>query len=265
MKTIPLRALGALLALTGSAIAGTDAPDAKAPAPAPLTPAAEEDGWWFRAAAYGWVTAIEGDAGIGSLSAPVDISMQDTLDNLDMAVMGIVEAGYDRWSLGADLIYGNTSEEIAAGGRIFDSFRFEQKQWLVTPFLAYRVIETEGYHMDVFAGARFTILEAELNGRLSRGGELSASRDTDWADPIIGIRGQADLTENLFLRYNADIGGFGVNSDLVWQAFLGLGYRINNSFSIAAGYRGLGIDYSEGSFSLDTVTHGPLIGLELRF
>jgi hypothetical protein len=263
MTLKPLRSFGAALALTGSALAGTST--APAPVSAPITPAAESNGWWFRAAPYGWLTAIDGDIGIGPLSAPVDISMGDTLDTVDMSVMGIVEAGFDRWSLGVDLVYGKTSQDIGAGGRLFDSFRFEQKQWLVSPFLAYRVIETEGYHMDIFAGARFTVLEAELTGRLSHGGELASSRETDWADPIIGVRGQAALTESLFLRYNADIGGFGASSDLTWQAFLGLGYRVNPHFSIAAGYRGLGIDYSSGSFSMDTVTHGPLVGFEVRF
>lgn len=264
MPTNTLRSLSTFIALAGSALAGTSAPGSS-PAPAPLSTPAESGGWWFRAAPYGWLTAIDGDIGIGPLSAPVDISMADTLDTLDMAVMGVLEAGIDRWSLGVDLVYGKTSSDIGAGGRLFDSFRFEQKQWLISPFLAYRVIETEGYHMDIFAGARFTVIEAELTGRLSHGDDLVASRDTDWADPIIGVRGQADLTESLFLRYNADIGGFGASSDLVWQAFLGLGYNVNPHFSIAAGYRGLGIDYSKGSFSLDTVTHGPLVGFELRF
>ncbi|MFN0129571.1 MAG: hypothetical protein ACKV19_23135 [Verrucomicrobiales bacterium] len=251
-----------LIALATSAHAGTS----EAPAsPPPVAPAPAEGGWWFRVAPYGWVTAIDGDIAIGRLSAPIDISMEDTLDNLDMAVMGVVEAGYDRWSLGVDLVYGKTSEDIGAGGRLFDSFRFEQKQWLVSPFLAYRLVETDRYHMDLFAGARFTILEAELTGRLSRGGEINDTSDTDWVDPIIGIRGQGDLTENFFFRYNADIGGFGASSDLVWQAFLGLGYRVNNHFSLAAGYRGLGIDYTDGGFSLDTVTHGPLVGFEVKW
>lgn len=253
-----------LIALSSSAHAGPSEPPAPA-SPPPLAPAPSDGGWWFRAAPYGWLTAIDGDVTIGRLSAPVDISMGDTLDSLDMAVMGVVEAGYDRWSLGVDFVYGKTSEDIGAGGRIFDSFRFEQKQWLVTPFLAYRVVETERYHMDLFGGAMFTILDAELTGRLSRGGELKGSRDTDWADPVIGIRGQGDLTENLFFRYNGFIGGFGANSDLVWEAFLGLGFRVNQHVNLAVGYRGIGIDYSDGGFSLDTVTHGPLVGLEVKW
>ena len=73
MKT---HSLLALLALTLGAHAGT-------PAPSPMvTPTApSSDGWWFRAAPYGWVTAIDGNVGIGQLSAPIDITMSDTLDS----------------------------------------------------------------------------------------------------------------------------------------------------------------------------------------
>ncbi len=263
MKHSMLAACFAALTMATAAQAGTEAP--KAPLPPPPAPAPAGDDWWFRAAPYGWLTAIEGDIGIGRLSAPVDISISDTLDTLDMAFMGVFEVGKGRFSAGIDMIYGKTSDDFEAGGRIFDSFRFEQKEWILTPFLACRVIQTEGYHMDVLAGARITFMEAELTGRLAGPGELSSSADTDWADPIIGIRGQADFSDKWFFRYNGDIGGFGVSSDLTWQAFAGFGYHFTENVSAAIGYRGLGIDYSKGNFSYDTVSHGPVIGVEVRF
>jgi hypothetical protein len=34
---------------------------------------------------------------------------------------------------------------------------------------------------------------------------------------------------------------------------------------LVAGYRGMGVDYDNGRFMLDTVTHGPVIGLDVRF
>jgi opacity protein-like surface antigen len=230
------------------------------------TTAPVETGWSFRIAPYAWLTAIDGDIGIGPLTAPVDISFSDTLDKLDMAYMFLVEAGYGRWTLTADFVYGDFSNDIAGGGRVFNSFRYEYTQWVFTPTLGYRVIETDDYSMDVFAGARVTSFDTSLTGRLVGGGQLQRSADDTWTDPIIGIRGQSELSERWFLRYNADIGGFGVSSDLVWQAFLGLGYKIRENASLAVGYRGLGIDYSSGAYStLDVINHGPLIGFEFRF
>lgn len=256
-----LRHLIALITLAGSVHAGT----APSKNPPPMTTAPADSGWWFRAAPYVWVTAINGDVGIGHLSAPVDISMMDTLESVDMTYMGILEAGYGRWSFGVDVFYGKLSQDVGGGGHLFRSFRFEQKQWLITPMVAYRAIETDRYHMDVFAGARITVLEAELTGRFVGGGEVSTTRDTDWTDPIIGIRGQADLTDRFFFRYYGDIGGFGANSDLTWQAFAGFGYQVNDHVNVAVGYRALGVDYSKDAFSLDTVTHGPVIGFEVHF
>lgn len=249
-----------LTTLASLSFAGT--PDKN---PIATTPPPADDGWWGRSVLYGWVTAIEGDVAIGPLSAPVDISMSDTLDSLDMGFMGLFEAGRGDWSLGLDVVYGKTSQDIGAGDLLFDSFRYEQKQWLLTPFVAYRAVETEGYHMDVFAGARITVLQADLTGRFAAGGQETRGVDTEWVDPIVGIRGQAALTESVFFRYNADVGGFGVSSDLVWQAFAGIGYKVNDSMSIAVGYRGIGIDYGKDDFTMDTVSHGPVIGLELSF
>jgi len=255
------RPLLAFLFLATAAQAGTE----PASIPATVTAPTETNGWWFRAAPYGWVTAISGDVGVGPLAAPIDISMSDTLKDLDIAAMGILEAGYGRWSFGVDLIYAKTSQDLQGGGRFFDSFRYEQKQWVITPTVSYRAIDTGRYHMDVFAGARIMVLEADLTGRFARGGEVAVGSDTSWVDPIIGIRGQADLGDHWFFRYNGDIGGFGVSSELTWQAFAGVGYRVSESVAVAVGYRGLGVDYNEGSFSLDSVTHGPVIGLEVRF
>lgn len=222
-------------------------------------------GWSFRFVPYAWLTAIDGEISAGPLTVPVDISFSDTLDKLDMAYMFAAELGYGRWSLGADFVYGDFSKDIPGGGQIFRSFRYEYTQWVLTPTLGYRVIEQDNYRMDVFAGARVTGFDTTLTGRFVGGGQVEIGGDKTWADPVIGLRGQAELGGDFFLRYNGDIGGFGASSDFMWSAFLGLGYHFNESASVALGYRGLGVDYEAGAIAFDTVTHGPVIGLEIRF
>ena len=263
MKTHYLTALllTATVTVTLTAHAGTE----PAPGPAVITPTPAAEGWWFRAAPYGWVTAIEGDMRIGPLSTPVDVSMKDALEDLDMAAMGILEVGYGRWSLGADITYVKVSDDIGGGGRLFQSFRMEQKQWVINPTVAYRAIETDGYYMEVFGGVRVNILEADLTGRFVGGGQETRGANVDWVDPVIGVRGQAEITDRWFFRYNGDIGGFGAGSDLTWQAFAGLGFRLNDHVSLGLGYRALAVDYNKGAFALDTLTHGPLMGLEVRW
>ncbi len=248
-----------LLTLTASAHAGLDVSKTS------ITTAPPEEEWHFRFAPYAWVTAIDGDVSVGPLSAPIDVSMMDTLEEMELAAMGIIEASYGRWSVGVDVIYGKVSQDIGGGGLIFDSFRYEQKQWIITPVVGYRVIEKDDYHMDIVAGARVMALEAELTGRFVGPGEISATRDTAWIDPLVGIRGQADFNDKAFFRYYGDIGGFGASSELTWQAFAGLGYNCTPSVSLLAGYRAIGDDYEEGNFELDTVSHGPVLGVEIRW
>lgn len=257
----PNRLLALLLTTTSvNAYAGTEPA-----APVVIKPAPSAEGWWFRAAPYGWVTAIEGDMRIGPLSTPVGVSMKDALQDLDMAAMGILEAGFGRWSLGADITYVKVSDDIGGGGRLFRSFRMEQKQWVINPALAYRVIDDDDYFMEVFGGVRINIFEADLTGRLTRGGEITRGASVDWVDPVVGVRGQAEITDRFFFRYNGDIGGFGAGSELTWQAFGGFGLRLNEYVSLGLGYRALGVDYDKDAFALDTITHGPLLGLELRW
>ena len=81
----------------------------------------------------------------------------------------------------------------------------------------------------------------------------------------MGLRGQAEITDRWFFRYNGDIGGFGAGAELTWQVFGGLGFRLNDHVSAGLGYRALGVDYDKKAFALDTVTHGPLLGLEIRW
>lgn len=63
----------------------------------------------------------------------------------------------------------------------------------------------------------------------------------------------------------ADVGGFGVSSDLTWQALGGIEYRFNETWSLKAGYRAMGVDYRNAGLKLDGVPHGPAIGVGIRF
>jgi hypothetical protein len=67
----------------------------------------------------------------------------------------------------------------------------------------------------------------------------------------------------------ADIGGFGVGSDLTWSALAALDWSLSESFGLVFGYRALDTDYSDGSgenrFAFDMLVSGPLLGLRYNF
>jgi hypothetical protein len=104
-------------------------------------------------------------------------------------------------------------------------------------------------------------IDRELNDRLPQ----DASGSKDWVDPFIGFRAQWNITRQLFLAARADIGGFGISSDLVYQLQGTLGVNLSRQVFVEAGWRYLNTDYTDGGFTYDVVQSGAFMGFGLRF
>jgi opacity protein-like surface antigen len=235
------------------AIAGTPS------APAETSPITmpETSEWQVRTALYGWAQGLNGDVGVKGFTAPIDLGFDDILENLDIAVMGLVEINRGRWGLLADFNYAKISDDITTGSGIVD---FEQKQFLGNFFVTYEVHQCESLKFDVYGGVRVNWLEVSLDLPPN-----SRSADKAWVDPVIGARLQSDLGQAFFVRAVCDIGGFGAASDLTWQAMLGLGYHVTENANLLVGYRAIGTDYTSGGFTYDVIAHGLLLGYEYTF
>jgi hypothetical protein len=243
------------------AIAGTTVPSLTETQPVATT----ESGWHVRAALYGWGTALDGDVTLRGNKVPVDVGFDDIFDNIDFAFMGVVEVGRGKWSVLTDLFYADLSADNTKGNLEFD---VELKQFIGNFIVAYNVVDDPCRRFDVYAGARVSSLETDINitqTGLVRATTFSGSAEETWVDPIIGARFQQQLPNQFFLRTVGDIGGFGVSSDLTWQALLALGYHISDSSSVTLGYRAIGTDYEDGQFGYDVISHGLLLGFEYRF
>ena len=92
---------------------------------------------------------------------------------------------------------------------------------------------------------------------------MSRSDGATWADALIGLRGTASITPEVYLTGWGFLGTGGANVD--WDAAGGIGYRFNDTFTAVAGYRGLGVDYKSSGFVFDVVQHGPMFGLKMQF
>jgi hypothetical protein len=224
-----------------------------------------DSGWRVRTALYGWATMLEGDVTLRGNTAPVDVGFDDIVENLDFAVTGVVEVGRGRWSFLADLFYAQLSAGNSRGNLDFGA---ELEQFMGNFDITYNVIDGPCRRFDIFAGARVNSMDIELD--IIRTGLVNTrtfegSQSKTWVDPVVGVRFQQELSNGFFFRALGDIGGFGISSDLTWQALAAIGYRINDSSSVALGYRGIGTDYEDGSFGYDVISHGLLLGLEYRF
>jgi opacity protein-like surface antigen len=205
---------------------------------------------------------LDGDVTIRGINAPVDVGFDEILDNLDFAVMGAVEIGNGQWGFLADLFYAELSSSNSRGNL---DFRSQIDQFIGNFVVTYNVIDQPETRFDLYAGARVNSLDTDLDILTNKIGTFSDSASKTWVDPIIGVRLQQELPNRFFVRAVGDIGGFGVSSDLTWQALAALGYHINDSASVLLGYRGIGTDYEDGQFGYDVISHGVLLGFEYKF
>ncbi|MEW9838627.1 hypothetical protein [Mesorhizobium marinum] len=267
MRLAYLGIVGTLL-VAGPAFAA----DASIPDPEPQTIAAEnlEARWQFGGAAYLWAPSIHGTSGFKGLPPiDVDASFSDILDNLDVAFMGVAEAGYDRYGIFTDLIYTKMS---ASGTGPYGIARFSvENEMLVASLMGeYRLLQQDKSTLDVMAGGRLWYVGVDIdvtvpNAPIGYPAGASFSDDEIWVDPMLGIKGRLQGNSPWYVTGWGMVGGFGVSSDFAWDAFGGVGYELNHRWSFVAGYRGLGVDYSNDGFVFDVVQHGPIFGAVLHF
>jgi opacity protein-like surface antigen len=178
--------------------------------------------------------------------------------------MGLVEVGKGKWSFMSDVFYAKLEPSVSTKVATFDS---QIEQFIGNFAVFYNVVQTSTTRLDTYAGARVNWMETDVDiqGKGPLGKNFSESGDDTWVDPIIGVRLHHDLTDKFFVRALADIGGFGIASDITWQAMATLGYRVSENTSLGLGYRGLGTDYSNNNATYDVISHGLLLGLEYKF
>ncbi len=121
------------------------------------------------------------------------------------------------------------------------------------------------------AQARVDQLKAELanevatriTGRLNQ----SFSFYDNWFDPLVGLRGRYNLNRAFYLTAETDVGGFGIGSDIAWQAYAGLGCQITRNIFSEVGYRFLYDDFRDesSSFLYQLSLQGPQITIGLTF
>jgi uncharacterized protein YycO len=93
------------------------------------------------------------------------------------------------------------------------------------------------------------------------------SQTADWVDPFVGMRARYNFSDRLYAVAKADVGGFGVSSDLVWQAYGALGYHLSKSgkTTVELGYKYMAVDYAKGGFTYDVAMSGVMLNLGFRF
>ena len=217
--------------------------------------------WQVAIAPYLWAAGLDGTMTIAEQEQDFDLPFSTIIDNLDFALMGHFDMRNERWVLMSDLIYVDLED------------RQELEHGSVTAGLELTLIEAvAGYRVSpavsLLAGARW----ADMAASIRASGEVAAG-DADagesWLDPLLGVHVLETLSERWWFGLRADVGGFGVGSELAWQAYADLGYRVSKTVSIIVGYHALDLDYESGGdvrgADLDVRLSGPQLGVVFAF
>jgi hypothetical protein len=215
-----------------------------------------KEGWEWTLAPYIMGASMDGTLAVRGNEADVDLSASEIFDHMDFGFMTMAAAHKGKWGFGGDLIWVDLSADPPVGD-------VESRLTIVTLDGMRRVSPWA----EVTFGARWTHVRGHIEPAAAPGMVLERSRD--WIDPVVGLilrtPGQSRWHGNLI----ADVGGFGVSSDLTWQVFPTVGYDVATWASIEAGWRFLDTDYETGSgvdrFAWDMMISGPVVGASFRF
>jgi len=228
----------------------------------------DESDWEYVIAPYGWLPGIYGDTQALGAANSVSLSLSPgdfaevLLENLDFAVIGAVEARRDEYGVLLDVVHLQLSAGKATP-RGFVTAGLDLNQTMLTAMGSFRVLETETGHVDLLAGGRLWHVDVELDFDIGRVTAVTRSDGDTWVDPMIGFKGKHELDGQWSVSGWAMV-GTGM-SDISWDVYAALNYKVRDGFTLLAGWRAAGVDYQSGGFVFDLDFSGPLLGAVWRF
>jgi hypothetical protein len=233
----------------------------------------KQGNWQFNLAPfYLWAINIDGDLSTGTnkipvdipLSKPVEVPFDDVFDALEGVFIVHFEAVHkSNWGLLLDVDYLNLGNDFTNAQGIGLNVDFEVT---LAEFAGLYRVKNGAHNFDALFGLRSYNMNPEV---ALLHGPTVVDVTQDWLDPFIGGRWIWTFTQGWSLIARGDIGGFGVGSDLSWQASGLIEWQPFHYVSFLAGYRALNIDYEDGSgndfFKFDATVHGPLLGVNFKW
>ena len=231
---------------------------------APAAQAQQDPGEWRqRVFLYGMGAAIEGDAQIGNISVPIDVSISDLFDALKFGAMAAYRVENDVWSFTGDVTYMNLGwSGQTQQGRASSGIDVEQLTMMgtvgrrISPYVEGTV--SLGY-FDLSTDLRVRVLQQRVE----------ASRDASWVDPLVGLNVVVPFSGKWTYTLRGDVGGFGVGSDFTWHMITTFRRQNTENFAWYVGYRVIAFDYEDGRGQnyqrYDLREHGPGIGVAFSF
>lgn len=222
--------------------------------------------WSLQVTPYVWAAGLEGRirpaARVPSLR--VSNSFGDLLDDLDIGLFLNSVAVRDRLVLMGDLAYVASSRAGTFTGTPFAG-RAEVTQTTLGAAAGYRVVQDEGFTLDLMGGVRAWQIDASAAVTAAGAPFASAASDINWVDPLLVVRMRAQLSPDWSVLLMGDVGGFGLGSRVTAQATAVVNWQVADRAYLSAGYRLVTADYTDGPRTVDLTLGGPVLGLTWRF
>ena len=233
-------------------------------------PAHAQDGrWQFLLEPYVMLPNMKGETGIGNLApVKVDQDPQDIFDNLQIGAMLFLEARSDTWAFSSDVLFMDLEADIEpatliTGGEVGVS----QLGWELA------AMRRLAPWFELGVGATYNRIDADVDidvlGIFGPNYTLSGGLTEEWIDPTVVARATLPFGDRWFLQARANLGGFGIGSELMWQLQADVGYRPSDRWRFSFGYRVIDIDNDQGRdagrFVYDIRTFGPVLRLGYSF
>lgn len=235
--------------------------------------------WSFDFSVNGWLPWMKGDAVVRGVAVELDVAPTDVLGSLDWSKLPVwmssAELRNGRFAIFNDIVYAALSDS-AGFERRFIAGRINADVELAIVELGASYAIWQGAHsasgatsaFDILAGGRYWYQSIGLDLAVNNI-NVARSGSIDWVDPFVGLQLRQTIAPGQSLLVRGDIGGFGAGSDFSWQAIAKYNWQLRRIGSMTldafVGYRALAVDYTEGGFQLDSIMHGPMLGLTSKF
>jgi hypothetical protein len=235
---------------------------AAVPSPTPAGTASSDSDFHLMVAPYLWLPWVYGSIGANGNDARFYASPGDLLSHFRFGLLGVVQPSYKRFLFPLDILWLRLGDDKSLprtpNGTVVN---VKADVFVLTPKVGYRVIDTEMIKIDALAGFRYWHLGQNVSFTTN---SLSFSGSQNWVDPLVGGRITGILTPKFEVTIGGDVGGWGAGSQLDYQVFGTLGYRIKPALALQAGYRYLDLRYTNGTRLFAPAMSGPFFGATIN-
>jgi len=229
----------------------------------------ESSKWSYELEPYLMFTKIQGDASLGRIDLnDIEVPFKTIWDNLELGAMAHFEGHHDSgWGFTVD--YGFMDLGKQHTGILNGLTEAGVRQSVLEIMGLYRQTLDVDSSIDYMAGIRRWDNKIEVTHTLLN--PIEFERKVSWIDAVVGARYNHKLNENWGFYMTGSLGGAGFESDYTASVGTGVKYALSESMELDLQYKATWVDYEEGTvgtsgyFKYDTVTHGPIIGLNFKW